>query len=116
MVNAYIDGQADTTVADAGETIATGLNVPGGVGHFKVLDIIRTSGGMAIKVDEDSIAKNLTDVYKEYGIWICPEGAATIAALEQAIENKMIASGDKVVAFNTGSFEKYLPNVKPLIF
>jgi len=116
VVNAYLDNQSDTTIAEAGETIATGLNVPGGVGHFKVLDIVRTSGGMAIKVNEKSIAKNLQDIYKEYGIWICPEGAATIAALDSALENKMIQTGDKVVAFNTGSFEKYLPNVKHLIF
>jgi len=116
VVNAYLAGDEDTTMAEPGETIATGLNVPGGVGHFKVLDIIKQSGGTAIAVDEHSISKNLTEVYKEYGIWICPEGAATIAALEPAIEQGMIKPGDKVVAFNTGSFEKYLPNVKHLIF
>ncbi len=116
VVNAFNQGNKDTTPADAGETIATGLNVPGGVGHFKVLDIIKQSGGMAIAVNEQSISENLTAIYKDYGIWICPEGAATIAALEPAIEKGMINSGNKVVAFNTGSFEKYLPNVKHLIF
>ena len=116
VVNAYQQGNSDTTLIAAGETIATGLNVPGGVGHFKVLDIINQSGGMAIAVDEKSISENLTSIYQDYGIWICPEGAATIAALDIALENNMIASGDKVVAFNTGSFEKYLPNVKHLIF
>ena len=116
VVDAYLAGDKDTKIADAGETIATGLNVPGGVGHFKVLDIIEKSGGMAIAVDDESISKNLTSIYKEYGIWICPEGAATIAAIEPAIERGMINPSDKVVAFNTGSFEKYLPNVKHLIF
>ena len=116
VVNAYNSGAADTTAAEAGDTLAVGLNVPGGVGHFKVLDIIRQSGGMAIAVDEESISKNLSEIYKEYGIWICPEGAATIAAIEPAIENGLINKGDKVVAFNTGSFEKYLPIVKHLIF
>jgi threonine synthase len=116
VVNAFKAGNSDTTTAEAGKTIATGLNVPGGVGHFKVLDIIKKSKGMAIAVDERSISENLTSIYKEYGIWICPEGAATIAALESAIENGMIKPGDKVVAFNTGSFEKYLPNVRNLIF
>jgi len=116
VVNAYDNGDSDTTPAEAGETIATGLNVPGGVGHFKVLDIIKQSGGMAIAVNENAISTHLRDIYQEYGIWICPEGAATIAALEPAIEGGMIKSGDKVVAFNTGSFEKYLPNVRHLIF
>jgi threonine synthase len=116
VVNAYNQGDTDTTPAEPGETIATGLNVPGGVGHFKVLDIIKQSGGMAIAVDEAAISTNLYSVYREYGIWICPEGAATIAALEPAVEKGMIKEGDKVVAFNTGSFEKYLPNVRHLIF
>jgi len=116
VVNAYQQGDSDTTLAEAGETIATGLNVPGGVGHFKVLDIIKQSGGMAIAVDEKSISENLTSIYQDYSIWICPEGAATIAALDSSIENNMINPGDKVVAFNTGSFEKYLPNVRHLIF
>ncbi|PCJ47506.1 MAG: threonine synthase [Gammaproteobacteria bacterium] len=116
VVTAYDKGEADSTVVEAGETLAVGLNVPGGVGHFKVLDIIRQSGGMAIAVDEQSIGQNLTEIYNDYGIWICPEGAATIAALTPAIERGLIKSGDKVVAFNTGSFEKYLPIVRHLIF
>jgi len=124
VVQAYKEGLSDTKPAgpsqkpnkEPGHTLATGLNVPGGVGHFKVLEIIRLSNGMAISVDEDSISQNLTDIYQDYRLWICPEGAATIAALEAAIEHGMITSGDKVVAFNTGSFEKYLPNVKHLIF
>ncbi len=116
VVNAYNKGDSDTTPAEAGETIATGLNVPGGVGHFKVLNIIKQSNGMAIAVDEKAISAHLCSIYREYGIWICPEGAATIAALEPAIENGMIQEGDKVVAFNTGSFEKYLPNIRHLIF
>ena len=116
VVRAYNNNEADTTAAESGETLAVGLNVPGGVGHFKVLDIIRQSGGMAIAVNEQSISTNLTEIYNEYGIWICPEGAATIAALEPAIEKGLIQTGDKVVAFNTGSFEKYLPIVRHLIF
>jgi len=116
VVNAYQKEDLDTTPSNAGETITTGLNVPGGVGHFKVLDIIKKSGGMAIAVDERAIGKNLTYIYQNYGIWICPEGAATIAALDSALENNMINPGDKVVAFNTGSFEKYLPNLREFIF
>ncbi|MCF6194220.1 MAG: threonine synthase, partial [Kangiellaceae bacterium] len=73
VVNAYLAGDSDTTMAEAGETLAVGLNVPGGVGHFKVLDIIKESGGMAIAVNEDSISRNLTEIYNDYGIWICPK-------------------------------------------
>ncbi|TQV71536.1 threonine synthase [Aliikangiella marina] len=116
VVNAFNNNEADTTPVSGGYTIATGLNVPGGVGHFKVLEIIRQSGGMAISVDEDSMGEQLKSIYDQYQIWICPEGAATIAAIPEAVEKEMIKPGDKVVAFNTGSFEKYLPNIRDLIF
>ncbi len=116
VVNAYNQGEVDTTAVESGQTLATGLNVPGGVGHAKVLDIIQKSGGAAIAVSEQQIAQNFKKVYQDYGIWICPEGAATIAALAPALEKDLIKSGDQVVAFNTGSFEKYLPDLKHLIF
>jgi len=117
LVNAFNDNAKDTTPVNAGNTIATGLNVPGGVGHFKVLDIIQQSHGAAIAVDESAIAEKLTEIYHEYGVWISPEGAATLAAIEPAIERDLIQSGDRVVAFNTGSFEKYLGSkIRELIF
>ncbi len=116
IVNAYLAKQSDTTPVDAGQTIATGLNVPGGVGHFKVLDIIKQSGGMAIAVNESQIEQSFCQTYRQTGVWICPEGAATIAALEQAIDHQLIKPKDRVVAFNTGSFEKYLPNLRHLVF
>lgn len=116
LVNAYEKGDSDTQVVSAGNTLATGLNVPGGVGHFKVLEIIRQSSGGAFAVKEEAIAEQLRHIYHNYGIWICPEGAATMAALEPAFQDGLIKRGDKVVVVNTGSFEKYLPNVRDLIF
>ncbi len=115
VVSAFENGAEDTTARDPGITLATGLNVPGGVGHMKVLDIIRDSKGAGIAVTEEAIASNLSQIYHDYGIWICPEGAATVAALESAVEKGLIQQGDNVVVFNTGSFEKYLPNVKTLL-
>ena len=116
VVNAINNGLDDTQVVDAGETIATGLNVPGGVGHFKVLEIIRESGGTAIAVTEQQIRSQLGYIYQKKGIWICPEGAATLAALEPAWELGLIEANTTVAAFNTGTFEKYLPNIREIIF
>ncbi len=116
IVNAFQSGETDSTPVDAGSTIATGLNVPGGVGHFKVLDIIKQSGGMAIAVSEQQIEQSFKETYQQTGLWICPEGAATIAALEHAVAHQAITPNDKVIAFNTGSFEKYLSDLRHLIF
>jgi len=115
VVNAFKTGSKDTEVVQAGSTIATGLNVPGGVGHFKVLDIIRMSGGAAIPVSEKNMGETLTEVHNKYGWWISPEGAACFAALEQAVEASLVKTGESVVMFNTGSIEKYLPEVRHLV-
>jgi threonine synthase len=115
LVTAWKEGAADTTPADAGETLAYGVNVPGGVGHFRVLEIIRESGGAAIAVPEDEINQTLSKVWKEKGWWICPEGAACIAAVRQLVEQQMITAGEKAIVFNTGSLEKYLPDLRHLL-
>ncbi len=99
----------------AGETLAVGLNVAGGVGHFKVVDIIRQSGGTSVAISEADIAQNLSEVWQNKHWWICPEGAACLAALEPLLEQNHIQKGDQVVVFNTGSFEKYLPEVRSLL-
>jgi threonine synthase len=115
LVDAFESGAADTTPADAGETLAYGVNVPGGVGHFRVLEIIRESGGAAIAIPEATINATLSKVWKEKGWWVCPEGAACTAAVDQLHERGMIKPGEKVIAFNTGSLEKYLPDLRHLL-
>ncbi|MGH8497141.1 MAG: threonine synthase [Gammaproteobacteria bacterium] len=115
LVEAFDAGREDTIPAASGATLATGLNVPGGVGHFRVLEILRRSGGAALSVSEAAIAANLVEVYRARRWWICPEGAATLAALDDCVDRGLIGRGDRVVCINTGSFEKYLPNVRHLI-
>ena len=115
LVDAFESGAADTTPADAGETLAYGVNVPGGVGHFRVLEIIRESGGAAIAVPEATINATLSKVWKEKRWWVCPEGAACIAAVDTLAKKGMINTGEKVIAFNTGSLEKYLPDLRHLL-
>lgn len=115
LVRAFESGAADTTAADAGQTISTGLNVPGGVGHFRVLQIIRASGGAAIAVSEADTAAELARVWREDRQWISPEGAACLAALPQLLDRGMLRRGERVVAVNTGSLEKYLPELRHLL-
>ncbi|GAA4867640.1 threonine synthase [Luteimonas vadosa] len=115
LVRAFDDGAEDTTPLDAGATLATGLNVPGGVGHFRVLQIVRASGGAAVAVDEADIASELSRTWRETGDWISPEGAACLAALPQLLDRGLLRRGERVVAVNTGSLEKYLPALRHLL-
>ena len=115
LVEAFESGTDEVATVEPGDTLAYGLNVPGGVGHFKVLDIVRKSGGSAIGIPEDEIHAALSAVWKDKGWWVCPEGAACLAALPRLVEDGLIATGDEVVVFNTGSLEKYLPDLRHLL-
>jgi threonine synthase len=115
LVKAMASGADDTSPAEAAYTIAYGLNVPAGVGQFKVLDIIRRSGGAAVPVPERDIERTLAEVWRDKGWWIGPEGAACLAALPRLLDEGVVRRGDEVVAFNTGSLEKYLPSLRHLL-
>jgi len=112
LVQAFEAGSQDSKAVEAGDTIAYGLNVPGGVGHFEVLRIIRESQGTALTVPEAEIGVTLGRVFKDTGWWICPEGAACVAAIPRLVDEQHIRPGDRVVVINTGSWEKYLPDIR----
>lgn len=115
LVHALEDDLEDTLPADAGDTIAYGLNVPGGVGHFRVLQIMRESGGTAIAVPEAEIGQALAADWRDWHNWLSPEGAACLAAIPRSLDERVIVPGDDVVAFNTGSLEKHLPELRDLL-
>ncbi|CAN5686761.1 threonine synthase [soil metagenome] len=115
LVRAFESGADDTTAVEAGQTLATGLNVPGGIGHFRVLQIIRASGGAALAVAERDISDELARTWRDMRDWISPEGAACLAALPQLLDCGRLKRGEHVVVVNTGSAEKYLPEVRHLL-
>jgi threonine synthase len=115
LVTAFESDASDTLPAAPGQTLAFGVNVPGGVGHFRVLEIIRESGGAAIAVPESEINTALTSTWKQKGWWVCPEGAACIAALPRLVDENLVRENDRVIVFNTGSLEKYLPDLRHLL-
>jgi threonine synthase len=115
IVEAWERGAADTTPAPSGKTLCVGLNGPGGVGHFKVLEVIRASGGVAIAVSEEEVARALSGVWRDKRWWISPEGAACLAALEPLAQRGALHAGERIVVVNTGSLEKYLPELRHLL-
>lgn len=115
LVDAFDRGADDTVAVTAGSTLATGLNVPGGVGHFRVLQIIRASAGAAVAVSESAIADELARTWRDTRDWISPEGAACLAALPQLLDRGLLKKGERVFAVNTGSAEKYLPALRHLM-
>jgi len=115
LVRAFESGALDTQAQPAGRTLAVGLNVPGGIGHFRVLEIVRESGGIAMSVEESAIVDAWRAAHRDKGWRLSPEGAATLAALEPLLDRGLIGADERVVVVNTGAFEKYLPDVQCLL-
>ncbi len=107
MVRAWEDGVEHAPRWQNAHTFAAGIRVPQGIGDFLILRAVRQSGGFAIAIDDDAIARAWQKVAKTQGLLLCPEGAATYAAYEQALADGRVRPGDRVVLFNCASGLKY---------
>jgi threonine synthase len=103
LVRAFDAGAADTVALPGPGTLAFGLNVPAGVGHFRVLEIVRASQGAAVAVEEADLASEFAREWQRAHGWLSPEGAACLAALPQLLDRGLVKRGERVVVVNTGS-------------
>ena len=116
MVRAFEAGAEHASRWENAHTIAAGIRVPQAVGDFLILRAVRESGGFAIAVDDDAITSALDEVAREEGFLMCPEGAATYAALKQALADGRIRRDERAVLFNCATGLKYpLPPVHRML-
>ncbi len=107
IVKAYDAGEEHAPLWDDAFTHAWGIRVPIAVGDFLILRAVRESGGFAVAVKEDHIFDCRDRVAQKDGLLLCPEGAATFAAWEMALENGQVSKDDKVILFNCATGLKY---------
>jgi threonine synthase len=107
IVDAFEAGLDESTLKDGTHTLAFGINVPKALGDFLVLRGVRESGGTAVAVTDEAILAELASLAAAEGTWICPEGAACLAAARQLRESGWIGEAERVVVLNTGSGLKY---------
>ena len=107
MVRAYKRGEEHAARWENAHTIAAGIRVPQALGDFLILRAVRESGGFAIAVDDKAIAAGLDEVARTEGFLMCPEGAATYAALKQALGDGRIRREERAVLFNCATGLKY---------
>jgi threonine synthase len=108
IVRAFEAGERTVVQFPNAHTIASGLRVPKAIGDFLILEILRESSGGAVAVDDEEMIRVAREVGANEGLFVCPEGAACFAALKLLRSAGKIASGERVVIFNTGSGIKYL--------
>jgi threonine synthase len=107
MVSAFHQGLEFAEPWQGAKTIADGLRVPAAVGDFLILRALRESGGTAVAVPDEEIMDAARLIGRTQGNFVCPEGAATLAAFQHLRAEGWIGEGETVVLFNTGTGLKY---------
>jgi threonine synthase len=107
IVKAFEEGATEAPLWPSAHTMASGLRVPKAFADFLILQAVRDSEGTAIAVSDEEMAQGQCRLAATEGIFACPEGAATVAALQILRQQGWIQAHERVVVFNTGSGLKY---------
>ncbi len=89
------------------KTVAFGLTVPKPLGDALILDALYATDGTAIAVSDDDTLAEQARCARLEGAFICPEGAATLAAVRQLRESGWLDADAETVVLNTGAGIKY---------
>jgi threonine synthase len=112
IVEAFEAGLEESTLRPGTHTLAFGINVPKALGDFLVLRAVRESEGTAVAVTDEAILAEQRGLAAAEGTWICPEGAACLAALAQLRTSGWVGEHEEVVVLNTGVGLKYPETVE----
>jgi len=107
IARAFVAHRGDSEFWEHAETIASGLRVPKAFADHLILTAIYASGGVALSVSDEEIRAAVSEIAKKEGLFISPEGAATVAALAHLAEERLTKETDLVVLFNTATGLKY---------
>jgi threonine synthase len=108
VVRAFERGNARSEFWENAHTVASGLRVPKPLGDFLILNAVRESGGTALAVSDTDLLDAGIRLASDEGVFIAPEGAACIAALERLLADGTLKKDEKIVIYNTGAGLKYL--------
>ncbi len=112
IVKAWEERKTESVFWENARTIAFGLTVPKALGDFLVLEAIYKTDGCAVAVEDDEILKAQHMLARREGVFVCPEGAATLSAAIKLARNGWIKHDERVVLLNTGTGLKYPETVE----
>ena len=121
VVRAYEENAERCELWENARTRASGLRVPKPFADRLILRILRKTNGTAVVVSEEEIVSSMTRLARLEGLYVCPEGAASIAAIKHLRDSGWLDDDDRVLILNTGNALKYvdllslpdLPVLKP---
>ena len=108
IVDAFNQNLSKSVMWNDAKTCAAGLRVPQAIGDFIMLKILNASKGTAIVASDNEMMSDARRMMELEGLFVCPEGGATLTALRKLVDSRFIKPEDEVVLFNTGSGLKYL--------
>ncbi len=107
IVKAFEENKDHAELWSDATTLAAGIRVPAAIGDFLILNAVRESGGFATAVDDSDILETQTRIARQEGLLLCPEGAATAAALVKEVASGRIRRDEQVILFNCATGLKY---------
>ena len=106
IVRAWEKGERHAERWEDAHTVAAGIRVPKAVGDFLILDAVRASGGRGIAVSDGALVSAVDEAAGD-GLLLCPEGGATLAAFDRALDEGWVGRDERVVLFNCATGVKY---------
>jgi threonine synthase len=107
IVRAWEAHQNSAQFFENAATVASGLRVPGPLGDFLILSMLRQTKGTALTVTDQEMLDAGRELASLEGIFAAPEGAATVSATRKLAASGWIKPEETVVLFNTGTGYKY---------
>jgi threonine synthase len=107
IVKAFNEKKKESEFWQNAQTIASGLRVPKAFADHLILKTIYESNGYAMAVSDEEIVAAVREIASKEGLFICPEGAATLIALKKLLQERKIGQDETVLLLNTGAGIKY---------
>ena len=114
IVRAFAAGRRRVEPWPDPRTVAFGINVAAPLGDELVLAAVYGTGGTAVAVDDADTLIALREFGRDEGLWLCPEGAACLAAVRRLRADGWLDPDERVVVINTGTGLKY-PHTAPSV-
>lgn len=103
VVRAMDEGATEVRAWESPATLAPGLLVPEPFSSERILEALRATGGSAVAVSDGALVRAMRALSSEYGLTPSPEAAAPFAALPELAERGVLAGGERVLLYLTGS-------------
>ncbi len=113
IVKAFHEGKEVSEFWRNASTVQQGTRVPKALGDFLVLQAVRATEGTAIAVEDPDALWGLQAMARQEGAFICPEGAALVAAARDLRKSGFLQPDERVVLLNTGTGIKYPDILRP---